>query len=631
MLVLASSHSCFILLLLLLQLPGNFVTLSSSLEPASFQSNYLNNYIQNVLEKKTAETLLILKRRQDLNCVLKEFHSHHLIPTLRLDESTIINVKDLFNSEAIALVCMSELADSMLLTSLAKDLHRMRETRIIIWLQDIQSNLTAFLDIITDQASNHNFLSLIVLYSISTDVNGSIAAYRLHPFPSPTLKRIMDLNNGVIFPIFWKNFRNKTAVGRPNLNPPASFLTSSHSCFILLLLLLQLPGNFVTLSSSLEPASFQSNYLNNFIQNVLEEKSAETLLILKRRQDRNCVLKEFHSHHLIPTLRLDEYTIINIKDVFNSEAIALVCMSELADSMLLTSLAKDLHMMRETRIIIWLQDIQSALNAFLEFITDQASIHNFLSLIVLLSTSTDVNGSIAAYRLHPFPSPTLKRIIDLNNGVIFPIFWRNFCNKTAVGIPNLNPPASFLTSSHRCFILLLLLLQLTGNFVTLSSLLEPASFQSNYLNNFIQNVLEEKSAETLLILKRRQDRNCVLKEFHSHHIIPTLRLDEYTIINIKDVFNSEAIALVCMSELADSMLLTSLAKDLHMIRETRIIIWLQDIQSALNAFLEFITDQASNHNFLSLIVLRSTSTDLELERLRHAAICIGPKYDTVWF
>ncbi|KAM8706561.1 hypothetical protein ACLKA7_010773 [Drosophila subpalustris] len=222
-------------------------------------------------------------------------------------------------------------------------------------------------------------------------------------------------------------------------------LASSHRCFILLLLLLQLPGNFVTLSSSLEPASFQSNYLNNFIQNVLEEKSAETLLILKRRQDRNCVLKEFHSHHLIPTLRLDESTIINIKDVFNSEAIALVCMSELADSMLLTSLAKDLHRMRETRIIIWLQDIQSALNAFLEFITDQASNYNFLSLIVLRSTSSDVNGSMAAYRLHPFPSPTLKRIIDMNNGVIFPIFWRNFRNKTAVGIPNLNPPASFLS------------------------------------------------------------------------------------------------------------------------------------------------------------------------------------------
>ncbi|KAM8706560.1 hypothetical protein ACLKA7_010772 [Drosophila subpalustris] len=143
----------YILVHLLLLLPDSFFNYSISVEPESSQINYLQDLIQNVIKEKPADILLLLKRRQDHNCVLKEFNPNYLMPTLRLDESTIINVKDHFNSESIALVCMSELADSMLMTSLAKDLHRMRESRIIIWLQDIQSSLTAFLDIIIDQAT----------------------------------------------------------------------------------------------------------------------------------------------------------------------------------------------------------------------------------------------------------------------------------------------------------------------------------------------------------------------------------------------------------------------------------------------------------------------------------------------
>ncbi|KAL7730361.1 hypothetical protein ACLKA6_016600 [Drosophila palustris] len=216
----------YILVQLLLLLPDSFFNYSISVEPESSQINYLQDLIQNVIKEKPADILLLLKRRQDHNCVLKEFNPNYPMPTLRLDESTIINVKDLFNSESIALVCMSELADSMLLTSLAKDLHRMRESRIIIWLQDIQSSLTAFLDIITDQSNNHNFLSLIVLYSNSTDVNGSIVAYRLQPFPSPTLQRILNMFDEAIFVKTWLNFNGKTAVILPDLMPPHSLLAT---------------------------------------------------------------------------------------------------------------------------------------------------------------------------------------------------------------------------------------------------------------------------------------------------------------------------------------------------------------------------------------------------------------------
>jgi len=225
MMALRFSNRGYILHLILLFLPGHYSLYSLSLEPERSQINYLNVIIQNVLKERPADTLLILKRRQDLNCTLKEFHPHHLIPTLRLDESTIVSVKDHFNSEVIALVCISELADSMLLTALAKDLHRMREARILIWLHILQTNPNEYLDAITDHANNYNFLSLIVLHSTSSNLNKSIVAYRLHPFPNPIMIRIMDLNNGTIFPNLWRNFYNKTAVVKPNLHIPASFLS----------------------------------------------------------------------------------------------------------------------------------------------------------------------------------------------------------------------------------------------------------------------------------------------------------------------------------------------------------------------------------------------------------------------
>ncbi|KAL7730356.1 hypothetical protein ACLKA6_016597 [Drosophila palustris] len=603
MLALTRTYCGYILLQLLLFLPGILPSIPISLEREASRIKYLEYFLEDVILERPTDTLLILKRRQDNTCLLKEFNTHHLIPTLRLDESTIIRVKDLFNSEAIALVCMSELADSMLLTSLAKDLHRMRETRIIIWLQDNQPNPKKYLDVITDQARTYNFLSLIVLHSTSSN------------------------------------------------------------------LLLFLPGILPSIPISLEREASRIKYLEYFLGDVIMERPTDTLLILKRRQDNTCLLKEFNTHHLIPTLRLDESTIIRVKDLFNSDAIALVCMSELSDSILLTSLAKDLHRMRETRIIIWLQDNQSNPKKYLDAITDQARTYNFLSLIVLHSTSSNVNDSIIGYRLYPFPKPYLVRIMDLKKHPIFPDFWKDFGNKTAVALPifkqsheriqmmfSQNPgdahqiytklwaalnifqrhyrskilcdppglnvygtyPVAILFKQNSVFI------QAWNYFVpwvhdlglnrhwTLVAIQKMVEFTNNVQS--LQhptplNFDNLQPTDTLLILKRRQDNTCLLKEFNTHHLIPTLRFDESTIIRVKDLFNSEAIALVCMSELADSILLTSLAKDLHRMRETRIIIWLQDNQSNPKKYLDVITDQARTYNFLSLIVLHSNSSD----------------------
>ncbi|KAH8310967.1 hypothetical protein KR044_003615 [Drosophila immigrans] len=214
--MLASNFGCILLQLLLL-LPG----VLQSLHPEPLQFNYLN-ILENLLKEKPAKTLLLLKRRHNFNCSLEELDSV-IIPTLRLDELTEIQLIGFTNSEAISVVCMSEKEDLHLLTSLAKNLHRMRQMRIIIVLHISNFQPKEFLDDIQYQASKFNFVSLLVLCSNLLNIKKSIVAYRLQPFPTPTLERVIDLNNGTIFPKVSRNFQNKTALALMNPFSPTSF------------------------------------------------------------------------------------------------------------------------------------------------------------------------------------------------------------------------------------------------------------------------------------------------------------------------------------------------------------------------------------------------------------------------
>lgn len=96
-------------------------------------------------------------------CALKDFNS----------------VKNCCNSHALALVSMSHIADRMLLKFLAMDISRMREARIIIWLQSNSSTSGDLMHLISAQANLHSFLNLLVFDSMSRDAKGKIMAHRL--------------------------------------------------------------------------------------------------------------------------------------------------------------------------------------------------------------------------------------------------------------------------------------------------------------------------------------------------------------------------------------------------------------------------------------------------------------------
>ncbi|XP_002053793.2 uncharacterized protein [Drosophila virilis] len=164
-----------------------------------------------------------MARRQDSHCPLQHINSL-AIPTLRLDERITINIKQRFNSEALALVCMAELRDAVLLSTLAQNLNRMRAAPIIVWLHSMDSDLHEFLSIIIERAERYSLMNLLVLRTGLYALEDPIIVYRLQPFPNATLKPISNLNEVPLFLPVWRDFRQKVAITVPSLYPPSSYL-----------------------------------------------------------------------------------------------------------------------------------------------------------------------------------------------------------------------------------------------------------------------------------------------------------------------------------------------------------------------------------------------------------------------
>lgn len=189
-----------------------------TLQPIESETTFLRKIIANVHEERPIETFLIMKRSQNQQCLLQID-----LPTLRFDETVKIRMKNVYNSEALILVCMSEVADIMLLHSLAENTNRMRGARIIIWMYSEASIFEDLMSLIVEQAKQHNFLNLLVLHQASNNEQGPITPYRLQPFPMPTLQLITDINRRPIYPRVYSNFHGKAAVILPGLFRPISF------------------------------------------------------------------------------------------------------------------------------------------------------------------------------------------------------------------------------------------------------------------------------------------------------------------------------------------------------------------------------------------------------------------------
>ncbi|TDG52268.1 hypothetical protein AWZ03_001098 [Drosophila navojoa] len=137
-----------------------------------------------------------------------------------------MNVIEHYNSEALALLCMPDVADSRLLSTLAKNLNGMRESRIAVLLHGLdEGNLEKILRLIGRQADSNIFVNLIVLHSTLSEENDTSTVYRMQPFPNPSFIKITNLSDEHIFPTVWTDFHRKSALISPDLFPPRSLLS----------------------------------------------------------------------------------------------------------------------------------------------------------------------------------------------------------------------------------------------------------------------------------------------------------------------------------------------------------------------------------------------------------------------
>lgn len=214
------AHNLFIQLVLV-NIPCTYLLL---LEPIERETTFLRKIISNVHKERPIETFLIMERPPNEQCFLQNGIAID-IPTLRFDETVKIYIKKIYNSEALILVCMLEVADVMLLNTLAENINRMRTARIIIWLYNEVSIFNDLMSLIVEQAKTYNFLNLLVFYQASHNEQGPITPYRLQPFPIPTFQHITDIDKRPIFPKVYSNFHGTSAVVFPDLIKPRSFLS----------------------------------------------------------------------------------------------------------------------------------------------------------------------------------------------------------------------------------------------------------------------------------------------------------------------------------------------------------------------------------------------------------------------
>ncbi|KAH8420877.1 hypothetical protein KR222_007774 [Zaprionus bogoriensis] len=211
--------------------------------------------------------------------------------------------------------------------------------------------------------------------------------------------------------------------------------------------MLALPYFLEALPIDNELGTSQRRFMDRIIAKAHYERHIETIVMLKRRTDRSCMLEYFNPVGL-PTLRLDESSDMPIKKLFNVEVLALLCMSDSDDTVLLDALAQDLYWMRDARIMVWLCGGTSALRDVGHIIGKLSTQYSFINLLVLHSL-THMNGIVVPYRLHPFPNATLRRIPDVWQAPIFPTNYHNFYGKHAVILPDMHPPYSMLSIDRR--------------------------------------------------------------------------------------------------------------------------------------------------------------------------------------
>ncbi|KAH8346448.1 hypothetical protein KR084_000728 [Drosophila pseudotakahashii] len=175
---------------------------------------FLNQLVQKIQHEEPIETMLILQHYRDEDCELRNWN-HREIPTVRFNQLDVVEVRNHLNHVAVAVVCICQDYDTSLLDSLAKNFNRMRQGRIILW---VQAKLTQdMLNAIANRVEQHQFLQMLIL-EVRNEPKETVAIRRLYPFPVSHFHRIDNIFNlkGSLFHPPEINFKGRAINLLPN-------------------------------------------------------------------------------------------------------------------------------------------------------------------------------------------------------------------------------------------------------------------------------------------------------------------------------------------------------------------------------------------------------------------------------
>ncbi|XP_030381251.1 uncharacterized protein LOC115629075 [Scaptodrosophila lebanonensis] len=206
--------------LLLLITPIQGLLTADVVSSEEYSLTWLYGLIKKMHEEQPISSLLLMQRRHHADCLLRDFNMPDW-PALRLDEHGRLDVQILFDQEFLAVVCMRDYSEPIELTALAYNLNRMRETRIIVWLQ-AETEGEAF-NGISKKAGELHFVNLLLCHAAPT---GLLKVYRLLPFPFPRFEPIYNVDVGPYFRRSWTNFGGITARALPDQISPGTFIVT---------------------------------------------------------------------------------------------------------------------------------------------------------------------------------------------------------------------------------------------------------------------------------------------------------------------------------------------------------------------------------------------------------------------
>lgn len=173
----------------------------------NLQIRFLRKLVGKIRQEETVETILILQHSA-MDCKIQNWN-YPEVPTLRFNELEIVEVRNSFNNVVLALVCICDDFGIILLESLAKDLNRLRQARIILW---IGGKLTRkMVNVIATQVEKYQMYQMIILEAKEHSMSNRLTIRLLDPFPSVHFDKIDDIL-GLKGPIFYTpetNFKGK--------------------------------------------------------------------------------------------------------------------------------------------------------------------------------------------------------------------------------------------------------------------------------------------------------------------------------------------------------------------------------------------------------------------------------------